>query len=162
MTGGNANTATCRAAFAAHFDAKTEIPLLNAILLTIIRDGTVDVDSAYTALEIALRDGLRAAASRRDKERHAKLDTIIYCFEHFPEEACDYIGYYLWWESLSPAEKQAEREPQRLAAVANHQRQHPASEKQMAYLRALGYSGPVASRKHASDIIEAITNRGAA
>ncbi len=148
--------------FAAHFDATTEIPLVNTIFLAAIRGGSSTVDDVYTAVEISVREQLREAAQHRNKERHAKLDNMIYYFEHYPEEACQYAEYYLWWETLSKEEKDKEREPTRIGAIADHQRQQPASEKQITYLRSLGYSGAVSSKKHASDIIEAITKQGAA
>lgn len=151
-----------RDAFAAHFDTTREIPLVNKVFLDAIRGGAATVDAVYTRVEITLREGLRVAAKSRDTERHTKLDNIIYFFEHFPEEACDYAGYYLWWETLTKAEKdaiRAEVKPQYIEEAMRHQ---PASEKQVSYLRSLGYNGQVLSKKHASDIIDAITKQGAA
>lgn len=152
---------TTRTAFAAHLTRDYE-PLFNALVLRVIRQGPTTEDQAYTDVEVTLRERLRGAARFRNKEEHSKLDHIIYLFEHFPDEAYGYVAYYVAWERLTPDQKATIKSARAQEGIGNHQRQQPASEKQIAYLRSLGYSGPVASKKHASDIIEAITKRGAA
>lgn len=153
---------TTRDRFASHFDPTTEIPLVNHIFLRAIRGGASTIDGVYTRVEIALREDLRDAALRRDKERHAKIENIIYYFEHFPEEACDYARYYLAWERLTPEQKRAARAAQDNPGRDARMATQPASEKQIAYARSLGYTGEITSKLHASQIIDGLTKRGAA
>lgn len=61
----------------------------------------------------------------------------------------------LWWETLSPTEKAAYRRPQQERAIQAWMETQAPTEKQVAYLRALGYTGPEpSSRAEASRLIE--------
>lgn len=67
----------------------------------------------------------------------------------------------LWWESLSIAEKAAYRRPQQERAIQAWMEGQPPTERQMAYLKSLGYTGPEpSSRAEASRLIESLKRVG--
>jgi hypothetical protein len=61
----------------------------------------------------------------------------------------------LWWESLSPEEKQQLREGRAEEAIERWMEQNPPTDRQLAYLNRLGYRGPTpANRLEASRLID--------
>ena len=90
------------------------------------------------------RDASRAAAAR------AALDVMVAC----PDQLVAFIGHCLEWEALPPGKraevKQARGHEHRRAWLAAQ----PATERQIAFCRALGHTGPIESKQHASEIIE--------
>lgn len=150
-----AETTTDRRAFLAFFPDHEKSHLTN-IFLQAVRAGAADVDAVYVAVEVDLRERLRAAALHRDKDSHEKIDTYLYYFEHFPESACDFADWALAWERLTPAEKARERAAKAAPHVREHMAGQPPTERQLAYLRSLGWRGEVASKAHASELITAL------
>ncbi len=116
----------------------------------------VDVNKTLTgALERARRWNNQSGIIERTEQ------VYIILHEHH-EEAMDLCRWALWWESLP----QAERDRQKAARGAEHRQAYmesqPASEKQVAYIRALGFAGEVTSKAHASELIDQLRggNRG--
>jgi hypothetical protein len=84
-------------------------------------------------------------------ERNQKvLDILI----DFHDEAMEYAAYCLDWERLTPEQKSRIRGVQGEQYRRAHMEQQPATDKQIAYIRGLGYLGEVTSKAHASELIE--------
>jgi hypothetical protein len=83
-----------------------------------------------------------------------RTESIYSILNEFHDEALAFAAWAIRWEALPPAE----RERQKKAKGAPHRQawmeQQTATEKQVAYIRALGYEGPVTSKAHASTLIE--------
>ncbi len=83
-----------------------------------------------------------------------RTESIYSILNEFHDEALAFAAWAIAWEALPPAE----RERQKAAKGAIHKQaymeQQPATDKQVAYIRALGYEGPVTSKAHASTLIE--------
>lgn len=140
-------------AFLSYFPDARKSWVTNLFLFA-VREGADTVDAVYTAVDISLLDKLHRAAAYRDKEQHAKLDEMLYYFEHFPEEARAFARWALDWERLSPEEKvriKAQKSAGHIKTVTQGQ---PPTERQIAYCRSLGHTGPITSKAHASEIIE--------
>ena len=150
-----AETATDRRAFLAFFPDHDKSHITN-IFLHAIRAGATNVDTVYRDVEVDLRERLREAALRRDKDTHAKIDTYLYYFEHFPESACDFAAWALDWERMTPAEKAREKAKKAAPHIHSHMQGQPPTERQIAYLRSLGWQGEITSKAHASDLITAL------
>ena len=133
--------------------------LLSMALREPIRRGEGDPAAIRAAAEARLlawegrddrhRDATRAAAAR------AALDAMA----GHPDELAAFIAHCAEWERL-PA---AERERLRAQRGDQHRRQwleeQPATPKQRDYLRALGYTGAIRSKAHASQLIDELKQR---
>jgi len=98
---------------------------------------------------------LECARQKLPYSEVARLYLLVYQLD--PDAIYAGARWALWWESLSPAEKAAYRKPRQEAAQKAWMEQQPATEKQIAYLRFLGYSGPTpANRAEASRLIETL------
>jgi hypothetical protein len=71
-------------------------------------------------------------------------------------------GYYLWWESLSKAQKAAYKAPKRQQHIDEWMELKPPSEKQLSLIASKGYRGePPANMWEASRIIGKLLKKGA-
>jgi len=77
-------------------------------------------------------------------------------------KALDYVRYLLDWESLPPEQKQKIKQTRGREYAKDYMRTQPATEKQLAYLKGLGYTGAAPETKaHACELIDKILkNRG--
>ena len=83
-----------------------------------------------------------------------RTETMYSILNEYHDEALAFPQWAIDWEALPPAE----RERQKRAKGAPHRQayleQQPATDKQLAYIRSLGYQGAVTSKAHASTLIE--------
>jgi hypothetical protein len=83
-----------------------------------------------------------------------RTESIYSILNEYHDEALAFAAWAIRWEALPPAE----RERQKRAKGEVHRQAYldtqPATDKQIAYIRALGYHGPVTSKAHASSLIE--------
>lgn len=142
-------------AFLAHFPDNEKSWITN-VFLAAVRSGANTVDAVYTSVEVSLRERLRHAAKRRDKIDHEKTDHAVYNFEHYPEEACDFAEWALAWERLTPAEKAERKAENAKPHIRAYHEGQPPTDRQVAYCRSLGHTGPITSKAHASAIIETL------
>lgn len=78
------------------------------------------------------------------------LDILV----DFHDEAMEYAAYCLDWERLTPEQKARIRGVQGVQYRRAYMEQQPATAKQVDYIRALGFTGDVTSKAHASELIE--------
>ncbi len=76
------------------------------------------------------------------------------------DEGLAFAAYCLADEALPPEERRRRKAAQAAEAVRAHQDRQPPTEKQVAYLRRLGYTGAIDSKAHASSLIDIYTRGG--
>ncbi len=83
-----------------------------------------------------------------------RTETMYSILNEYHDDALAFAAWAIAWEALPPGE----RERQKRAKGAPHRQaymeQQPATDKQVAYIRSLGYQGVVTSKAHASTLIE--------
>lgn len=132
-----------RRKFLEHFPESKRSTVANNFLW-VIRKGITDP-------EIVLTEVFEKARLQEDKRY---ITDAIY---KFMSEAVDYIKYLLDWEDLPDSEKQYYKKIQAKKAVRFFMNKDMPTEKQMSYLKALGYTGrPTESKGEASDLIATI------
>lgn len=101
--------------------------------------------------------GLRQLRSRWCDEADAgKWYTLLRTMKGHPDLALRVAEWAVWWDSLSPAEKDRIRAPQREHYRREYMQEQVATEKQLDYLRSLGHQGQVENRLHASELINSL------
>jgi hypothetical protein len=76
------------------------------------------------------------------------------------EEACHFAAWCLAWEALPLREKATRKATREQAYRWLYMAGNEATAKQRALLQALGYSGPIESRLHASRLIDVLRHGG--
>ncbi|AWR86674.1 hypothetical protein [Meiothermus taiwanensis] len=138
------NILHARLTFLSHFPHNQRATATN-FLLQAIRAGCNEPNQVVGyALETACRRCHLEAAQ-----------TFLSLFENNPEALLAGARWALWWESLSPEEKQQLREGRAEEAIERWMEQNPPTDRQLAYLNRLGYRGPTpANRLEASRLID--------
>lgn len=88
--------------------------------------------------------------------RYAEVPEII---EQNLESATDFALYVLKWESLTFAEKRAVKEKKGAAYRNAYLSKQPPTEKQLRFLKSLGYKGPIESKLDAMRMIDQLLKR---
>lgn len=83
-----------------------------------------------------------------------RTESIYSILNEYHDEALAFAAWAIRWEALPPAERQRQKQAKGAPHRQAYMEQQPATEKQVAYIRALGYEGPVTSKAHASTLIE--------
>jgi len=122
-----------------------------------VRAGASHPDAVLLAVTHEVR---RRLAWCRDPAQHAPFEQVRAALQSAHAEALAYAESVLAWESL-PAD---ERERRKAARAREYQREHmrrqPPTDKQLGYIRSLGYSGPhPADRLAASELIDQLLQR---
>jgi len=112
--------------------------------LWIIRKGITDPDLVVTEVY---------EKARKDRDKHYISDTIF----AYLSEAFKFVSYLIDWEKLPEEEKRYYKNIQAKKAVKAYMAKELPTEKQLQYLRALGYTGPAPeSKADASELISTI------
>jgi len=121
-----------------------------------VRKGHRTPEGLYlVALQEASRRA-RLSTLERDRIKYGLLSSVM--LEH-PELALGFCRWVLEWEALPWQEKERIKEARAERYRREWMRQQPPTEKQLAYLRKLGWTGAVLSRQHASELIEKLARR---
>ncbi|HEX3035067.1 MAG TPA: hypothetical protein VHT73_08030 [Thermodesulfobacteriota bacterium] len=75
------------------------------------------------------------------------------------KSAVEYARYILAWESLTLAEKNAIKEQRGAKYKENYLKKQPATDRQIAYLKALGCQEEVSNKWEASQLINELTKK---
>jgi hypothetical protein len=96
-----------------------------------------------------------------DDSYYADLETRRVRLQHYYDVMCEYkelaLGFAewaVWWETLSPKQKEQIRRPQSDQYRAEWMSKQPPTDKQLALLERYGYQGEVPDRQRASDLID--------
>ena len=143
--------ATARDAFLAVFPIARRAYVTNCFLFACRRGASMPA-----AVVAAVEHDLLQAAARacRWHERAARDRAVYDVIRAQHEAALAFAGWALAWERLTPADKARLRAGQREQYQHAWMDQQLATAKQLAYVRALGYTGDVTSKAHASELIE--------
>lgn len=139
--------------FLQHFPNARRSYVSNTVLYA-VRAGARTPKAVLAAVEHELSE--TAIRSRRwgFTDTMERTESIYATLNEFHDEALAFCAWALAWEAL-PA---AERERQKKAKGAPHRQAYldtqPATDKQVSYIRALGYHGPVTSKASASELID--------
>ncbi|HPZ09021.1 MAG TPA: hypothetical protein PL110_12960 [Candidatus Eremiobacteraeota bacterium] len=132
-----------RRKFLEYFEPSKRSTVANTFLSP-IRKGVTDPDLIITEVY---------EKARRDKEKHYISDTIF----SYLSEAFKYVSYLHDWEHLPDSEKQYYKNIQAKKAVKAYMAKEAPTEKQLSYLKVLGYTGPAPETKaDASELISTI------
>lgn len=124
------------------------------LFLRSVRAGERTPDGVAREALNDLRAHLRESLASRVNTDTLALQRLISVVLAHPSEALLLAGEALAWESLPGHERTAIKD-----ARADHYRREwmeaqPPSEKQLAFLKVLGYLGPVQSKQHAGELID--------
>lgn len=150
-----------RDTFLAHFSETKRGTVANWFLLP-IRDGHIDP-------QVAVAHVIGQLTRRRDaawtsEHARAEADFTIATIQTFRAEALAFAAYYIAYERLPAAERAALKERERAQHRDAWMAGNAPSDRQIAYLRRLGYTGPApTTMRAASDAIDQLlTARGTA
>ena len=134
-----------RGLFLSHFPPEYRSTAANCLLEAVRRGCTTPPEVVDHAL---------SAAYRRIYGSEA-FTLLLLLAEEDPKALLAGARWALWWESLSPEEKQQLREGRAEEAIERWMEQNPPTDRQLAYLNRLGYRGPTpADRLEASRLID--------
>lgn len=132
-----------RRKFLEYFDPLKRATVANTFL-TPIRKGMTDPDLIITEVYEKVR---------KDEDKKYISDTIF----KYLSDAFRYVSYLFDWERLPEAERKYYKNIQAKKAVKAYMAKELPTEKQLQYLRALGYTGPAPeSKADASELISTI------
>jgi len=83
-----------------------------------------------------------------------RTETMYSILNEYHDEALAFAAWAIRWEALPPAERQRQKQAKGAPHRQAYMEQQPATSKQVDYIRALGFHGPVTSKAHASSLIE--------
>jgi hypothetical protein len=125
-------------------------------VLYAVRAGARTPAEVLAAVEHELSETAKRSRRWEFTDTVERTEMVYSILNEYHDEALAFCAWAIRWEALPPAE----RERQKAAKGAIHKQaymeQQPATSKQVAYIRALGYEGPVTSKAHASDLIDKI------
>ena len=142
---------TARDAFLAVFPTTRRAYVTNCFLFA-CRRGASTPAAVLAAVE---RELLQAVARASHWRERAARDQEVYAVIRAQHAAAlAFAGWALAWERLTPTDKARLRAGQREQYLRAWMEEQPATARQRAYVRALGYTGDVTSKAHASELIE--------
>ena len=142
------STVAARDAFLAHFPTTHRSFITNAFLFA-VRRGMRTPSTILASVEDELNKCITWGLDHNG--RYAEALTVIAAHRG---GAFAFAEWALSWKALTPAEKERYRGDKSEQYRQAWMEQQPATEKQIAYVRALGYRGEVTSKAHASEVIE--------
>ncbi len=123
-------------------------------LLYAVRAGARTPAEVLAAVEHELRETAKRSRRWGFTDTVERTEAVYSILNEYHDEALAFAAWAIAWEALPPAE----RERQKKAKGAPHRQAYldtqPATDKQVAYIRSLGYQGVVTSKGHASRLIE--------
>jgi len=138
--------------FLNHFEPRQRSHIAN-IFLDPVRRGVTEPHRVVSAVRHGLLAQIVKCKRWGNVETVQRNELVVSLIDTHFDEALDLASHYLWWESLS-AEEQRRIKAERWMA------QQPATEKQVKYLRALGWTGNIESKLYASELIDKLLKEG--
>jgi hypothetical protein len=120
--------------------------------------------STPPAVVIAVRQdaGRRTAQALQcgDQAQHAKMIALLEALQAYSDEAQALAAWAIGWEATPPDQRERIKRERGEGYRQRWMAEHPPTERQLRYLRELGYRGQVASRLDASQLIDTLLNAG--
>ncbi len=140
-----------------HFGQRLRSTVANMYLRPIREGRARDPRAAHAEVVRALRERREQARRVGWLESFELADAILDTITRYEADALAYAAWALAWEALSPEERrrqQGERSAQHIASIMDRQ---PPTEKQIAYIRRMGFTDPIPSKAFASSVIDLLT-----
>ena len=119
-----------------------------------VRAGARTPHKVLADVEHALSETAKRSRRWGFSETVERTESIYSILNEYHDEALAYAAWAIRWEALPPAERERQKRAKGEVHRQAYMEQQPATDKQVAYIRALGYEGPVTSKAHASSLIE--------
>jgi len=124
------------------------------LFLSPVRRGIADAEQIVESVRAELRQDIVRSRRYHNFSTVQRKQEYLTLLESHPQEAIDYAQWVIWYESLSYEEKTAQKAERGEFYRRQWMDTQPATEKQMSYLRALGWASEVKSKLQASELIE--------
>lgn len=132
---------------------------ISNIFLRVTRQGVTNPNVIVSTVRRNLVDqSKRATYWNPDSNTIQRNDAILDVLNTHHEEAVDFAKWAVEWESLSDSERQAIKAERGAYYKRQHMDSQPPTDKQVRYVRALGYDGTIESKLHASELIDKLRN----
>ena len=159
MSTANVTTAVSKA-FLDRFDQPVKSTISN-LFLRPVRAGAAHFPRAVLAEVLRELHGRRArAAAGGWRETLTLTDTILATITAHEQEAIAFGAWALEWEALPREERERQKRQKGEQYRTAHMGCQPPTEKQVGYLRRLGYAGPIDSKAHASSLVDIYVRGG--
>jgi hypothetical protein len=139
--------------FLEHFEPRQRSHVVNCFLEQ-IRMGKTQPERVISDIQKGIRDQNRRYLASGVLETVNRNNKFLDFLSAYKAEALSFVRWAIWWESLPREERsifKAKRGEQYRRLYLESQ---PPTEKQISYLRSLGWTGEVKSKLHASELIE--------
>ena len=140
-------------AFLNHFTENQRSHIAN-IFLGAVRHGKRTPDSVLAAVIATALGRLDQAKRWNDAEDAAKFSVITRMLIEHRDEALAFAQWALDWEAQSPEQREQTKVERGQHYRARWMREQPATQRQIDYLRTLGWEGEVTSRLEGSRLID--------
>jgi len=107
-----------------------------------------------------ITERVRRAYRQDYREEYERYGDWAYRLGRDVPATLDFCAYVIWREQLPAEQRQRLKQERTTEHARAWLEEQPATASQMSYLKALGYSGPVASRAHASSLIDVLKRGG--
>jgi hypothetical protein len=146
------HTAADRDTFLSYFPTTRRSFVANWFL-NAVRHGMRTPSTVLAYVEAEL-DRAQAWVRHWSDDSQERYDQLAAAIAEHRTEALAFSCWALRWETLTPEQKRAHRAQGGEQYARAWMEQQPATERQLAFLRALGHTAAVESRQEASDLIE--------
>jgi len=119
-----------------------------------VRSGARTPGKVLTDVEHELSETAKRSRRWGFTDTIERTESIYSILNEFHDEALAFAAWAIRWEALPPAERERQKRAKGEVHRQAYMEQQPATDKQVAYIRSLGYQGPVTSKAHASSLIE--------
>ncbi len=131
------------------------------LFLRPVRAGAAHYPRAVLAEVLRELHERRARAAAGGWRETLELTEMIYAtIAAHEKEAIAFGAWALEWEALPPEERERRKRQRGDQYRTAYMDRQPATERQVEYLRRMGYAGPIDSKAHASSLIDIYTRGG--
>ena len=148
-----------RKRFLEYFELR-ERSLVSNLILYQIRDGVSDATQVLRGVRTGLHKQTARYRQYNQQNFVRRNQKILNTLSVHPDDALALVEWAFWWERLSPEEKQAIRQEASETYRRQHMDSQPPTERQIKYLRSLGWPGEIESKLDASEKIDKLLKEG--
>jgi hypothetical protein len=123
-------------------------------VLYAVRAGALTPAEVLATVEHELSETAKRSRRWGFSETVERTEAVYSVLNEFHDEALAFAAWAIRWEALPPAERERQKKAKGAPHRQAYMEQQPATSKQVDYIRALGFHGPVTSKAHASSLIE--------
>ena len=135
------------------FEPRRRGHLMN-LFLSPVRQGISNVEQIVDSVRAELQQQIARNRRYQNFSTVQRKQGYLTLLESHPEDAIDFARWAIWYESLPDEEKTARKAERGEFYRRQWMDTQPATEKQVSYLRHLGWTGEVKSKLQASELIE--------